>query len=666
MNRPLRTALVILGGIVPLAVSAQPATDPGGSPPFEAVFDAESAAPERTFRLAELLVAGGPWTLPSVNGYAATGWSAWPGLPGVPAGSVRIDGIPFVVASVLGAHPELLPVLPGEIGAIRVPAGASTGPGGLAPEGRPDLVTRTPAPGVTVTGRYSVANETGDPGPFRYTDPDLPNVDRTGPSVEVASAWRTGPLRVRAGLRLDQQHVTDPALLDRVDRLYAGYRRPYVSLFSPVASVAYGTGRVRHTARAGSSVLRDLAFVMPFGQEVPVVHRVTTAGAAGRVDLGRGWAWHYAAAGVRTALRPRFESQAVGYDLVETWLDAETGLDRTTPDRTVTIAAGLTRRTLDPSDGRFRRTVRIPRVRFEGAWTGSRRWQQWLAVDARVSTLDPSNPNRLTVSAQWLHRVGRGPVQVDVGAGHLTLLGDLRTGDAFWQSLGWDHPGRGMGRSAVPARLPDGKVWTLDAGVTLRGRAGARFLVAGLGRVLRGVAMPHFLALPDTLDPAVYDVRSVLRTDVDGLLLGARTRLDLPVSRLLAASFSALHVRPVSGEDESFWQNTSPIPRWQAMGELVLAPSRRSALRITGRWRSAARWPAFLVASPAGTSAERLPPRLLLDVTAEKRLWGPHVRGFVSLINLGNRPDRTHPLGPDQVLMMRVGLEAVVGGAPRG
>jgi hypothetical protein len=55
--------------------------------------------------------------------------------------------------------------------------------GSFTPDGLISVRTLRPKIGLSVTGRYSAGNETGDPGPYFYTEHRSANVEEDGPNL---------------------------------------------------------------------------------------------------------------------------------------------------------------------------------------------------------------------------------------------------------------------------------------------------------------------------------------------------------------------------------------------------------------------------------------------------------------------------------------------------
>jgi len=129
--------------------------------------------------------------------------------------------------------------------------------------------TRKPSQGFNIAGSVLIANESGDPGPYKYTDRSSPNVDKIGHDNTgiVEYAYPSGFLRLSL---FHQQHTfTDPAVICRIKSKTNDW---------PGANKAAAAFDFRHQGKCWShSVLSSISSNKPYflfidiaGQEFPM------------------------------------------------------------------------------------------------------------------------------------------------------------------------------------------------------------------------------------------------------------------------------------------------------------------------------------------------------------------------------------------------------------
>ena len=127
------------------------------------------------------------------------------------------------------------------------------------------------------TRSASTATRPATPGPDRYLDAGLQNVDHWGPDYEGGAGGRVGNVQAWAVARRHRILPTDPRIVDRVTEALARDRYPARIGTSAALALAAPSGRLR----LGAHVADDLPFVSAVAREVPADRRTTQATASG-------------------------------------------------------------------------------------------------------------------------------------------------------------------------------------------------------------------------------------------------------------------------------------------------------------------------------------------------------------------------------------------------
>ncbi len=246
------------------------------------------------------------WAPASNDGYT---WMPSPhGLvPRSASWSVVLNGQVLDVNVFDATHLELVPVSMAEIDSIAfVDESVSPGVSWESAAARIEIYTARATPGWSIGATASAANETGDPGPYRYTPLATPNVDAIGAD---ASLWLArGARNWYASLSgaMMQHPFTDPAMIERtqgaLDTLRPGATVPESSgplswLYEPTwPAVLRLSAGVRAGVRAGggwheavaaiADARRYFHYSEPFGSEVPTDQRVLVGGIGGSLAAG--------------------------------------------------------------------------------------------------------------------------------------------------------------------------------------------------------------------------------------------------------------------------------------------------------------------------------------------------------------------------------------------
>ncbi len=259
-------------------------------------------------RLSDILELADDWVGSSTEGYhwamapLGTSWEASPDW------SLYIDGQPVNIQVLNHQSLNVLPLAISEICEVHLHSTPTLINGTIASGGAIDLIRCTPTKGISLKGMFSAGNETGDPGPYKYTAIGGTNVDRTGPTVHgsAAVASQKWYLRVTAGT--DEHHSTNPRIRPRVLQLYQGEKDARIlQRFLGVESEL-----LNHRLSAGISQVDDLVFLPIMGREIPLKQEVIVASAT--FSHGR---FGYSVSGSSIAFSPREDSDPPSIDLAQ-------------------------------------------------------------------------------------------------------------------------------------------------------------------------------------------------------------------------------------------------------------------------------------------------------------------------------------------------------------
>ena len=227
-------------------------------------------------RLSDILELAENWISSSTEGYhwtiapLGTSWEASPDW------NLFIDGQPIQTQVLNQRSLNVIPVTVAEICEVRLHATPILVHGTLAHGGAIEIFRCTPREGFSIKGQFAAGNETGDPGPYRYTNFGGPNVDRTGPTVHISGAAARQKWFVRITAAADEHHATDPRIRPRVLQLYQGEKD--ARLFH--RSLGVNSQLFGHQIHAGISRMEDLPFVPIMGREIPLNQTIAITSAS--------------------------------------------------------------------------------------------------------------------------------------------------------------------------------------------------------------------------------------------------------------------------------------------------------------------------------------------------------------------------------------------------
>jgi hypothetical protein len=139
---------------------------------------------------------------------------------------------------------DLLPVAITQLDSVAVTSAPTIVDGKPAFGGAIDLYSRRVNKPLAATMDYQHGDESGDPGPYRYTARTTPNIEKLGPFASGTLAASKGPVAIDAAARYAALNITDPRILSQL-----GSAGPSVQ---PDVNASGGSGILTTSAFSGS------------------------------------------------------------------------------------------------------------------------------------------------------------------------------------------------------------------------------------------------------------------------------------------------------------------------------------------------------------------------------------------------------------------------------
>lgn len=584
-------------------------------------------------RLSDVFTLSATWHAASTDAYH---WHAAPAgaVPGPERWTVYVDDVP-VAPRLLGRNQlNALPIPIFDIECIELVSGPDLRRTTFSQTGSIRIYTDTPDFGLSFEGGVGAGNEINDPGPFRYTPMVSENVDRVGPIGAGGISVNATDWTARATGRLDEFHVTDEVLIERVRRLFSIDSKPRINVRSVGLTGSIGPPDRRHHVVAGRTETGDLAFFPSVGHEIPTDHHLDVAGGSGRVPFTGGDVL-YAASYTRGALklRPNRADADLGWRQTRIAAEAETRLNA------VRFGGGVHATDAGPAarlvDSRLLTTRLFGGLHLPAA-PG---WRQDLVVEWKQRN------NRAAAAAYAAADVRMGEHhRMTVTASYGNVLPDEQ-GLWMWLDRGYSLPMSDSVRIDPFDDKPLTRLSTADAVWTSTVADGLRI---GLRSFYRRVEH-EFLPVHDiAYDPAAvgFDVETHVKRDAWGSSAGGSVSIDLAIRSLLHQEVTYTIASALLG-DRTYRDLHARVPTHRVTYAATYAPVDRFSLSALVRYTSGISWPSFKAASvqSRGKHPWQLPRYLLIDVSAAKRMWKDHLVVSLALKNVLDEPLRFHPAG---------------------
>ncbi|MCY3594865.1 MAG: hypothetical protein OXH01_06470 [Bacteroidetes bacterium] len=585
-------------------------------------------------RLSDILELADDWVGSSTEGYhwtiapLGTSWEASPDW------SLFIDGQPINLSALNQQSLNALPLTIVEICEVQLHAHPVVIHGILASGGAIQITRCAPQTGITFAGQLSAGNETGDPGPYRYTNFGGPNVDRTGPTIHSSLAIASENQFVQITGALDEHHATDPRIHPRVLQLYQGEKDARILH----RALGFSGRLLGHRISAGTSRVEDLGFLPFMGREIPLDQEISYASASFSRNK-----FSYSLSGNSTALSTRQNPESVSVEFTQRQLYARTSL------RTSRLEYGAS---AVLADGRFG-----PNLERDGLSA--------LRLDATFETGPASAFRMKAMSAlaldngilgyEWFTHARHEESGID-----LRFLIRRRALASRINFVHWIMRGHGLGGAEFRYQLPSSPKretlysadldWTTGDRIKLHLSGGVRRFTDSV-RPFTEFTLDSARTHLQTITSIVPTVGNIARTNL---------RINYPLTQQFTLKIYGAYAYPWSSMHtfRDAWHHRLQVG---VRGEFH--PNDRFSLDLRFRYVGASAWHAFERAAEENPEfyAMRLPSTVHLHLTAQKRFWQNRLRISATMRNVLNHPHITHPAGARTRSLFQVTLRYLFG-----
>ena len=570
-------------------------------------------------RIAELLEGATGWGRSSVDG--STFAASPDGLPepgesaaGTAQWLVFVDD-QQVQSNMFGLHTlELIPVTPGAIDSVVFVRGPGFVNGVPAPRGAIRIYTRHAARGPFARITYEHGDETGDPGPYRYTTLASPNLEKVGPFAHADFGYGASRWNVDVGAHFTSLNTTDSILQSRFPGFSALVPQDVMTVAPMLRAELRAFGH--HELLAGYGEQRGLLLVPTTTREQSLRSRATTIGLGGALDSIAGTVVRYDAS-IWSADAREIDSPlpfAVGHrrELRAASIDGQ----RRFAGVAVTLGGGGYEWRLEQNGGTRTRTAArgLAAIHAPFARTASIDLTAALVNGSRGTTVD-------------------GAASLAIHVDSLTTL--LLSGATIHEHP--DLDGTWIDAVVLGREPRDERTRFSSGSVTLRRVIAAKLALAADARVER-VADWRLADAPILPGTALQD-SSPLST-ASGTFAGAGVRLESAGSGVWQGLLAYDRMALASG-DPALRDRVRSSPTDELRAQLAARPLRDFRATFTADLARGTIWPGF----GPDSATLRVPAITRIDASAEKWMWSRRLRIELLFQNLLNRPERYHPYG---------------------
>ncbi|MEE9166434.1 MAG: hypothetical protein V3U24_03095 [Candidatus Neomarinimicrobiota bacterium] len=243
-------------------------------------------------RLSDILFLAKDWNSYTIDGFTyyatANGLSTFQRQTWI----VMLDGhrLDFNVFDTKNLN--MLPVSLNQIDYVEIISIPQVHEGEFTEKGLLHFHTKKPKSGLSFRTHFAAGNETGDSGPYRYTEFVTPNIDKIGPDFSFTTAFGGKHFYAIANFPFLEHFATDPNIVQRNRGISAG-QYPELEVMAPSLRVGFSHEKTNLELFAANSCSEDYLFFKPLGREIPVKNFFAHRAVRGSLTIGENSNVHY-------------------------------------------------------------------------------------------------------------------------------------------------------------------------------------------------------------------------------------------------------------------------------------------------------------------------------------------------------------------------------------
>ncbi len=579
----------------------------------------------------------------SVNGLSPEMSSRW---------IVMIDGQRMDVASFDLKSINTLPISISSVDSIRIISTPQIHEGEFSDGGLIHFYTRPAKPGLSLQGKYGVGNETGEPGPYRYTEYYSPNVDRIGADEEACIAWSRENYSIGGGWVYQDHYLTDPAMRDRCHSIN-NYLNPKMESLSYHSQTSVDVSGSRHNLFMGCTDFSSMQFLKAYGREIPMEDDLLHIGLNGFIPLSDFLNIRY-----RTKYsRKEIDKRDNTYDIYFNWI-AESYYGNVEAiysggNTSGKAGAGLHRTIADGAELSGSQT--IDKVSIYGEIERRITPNLNSTLGAYITVMDGESALKSALSNLLIIREHN---KILVNLAFAQQLPGETWSDLYWADKGFLFPGIAPDVYSLSGELDKSSYFSSDLTWKREILDNARFSVGLSYRYFMDYPLEAFSVGYDTTY-MTFPIQEIAMKGTDGQVLTETFSVSHDIRSRFRQRLSFRYNIYVEGDDifEEQW-NSMPQYRLSYTAAVTIAEG-------CSIWGKAVYLPARdyygygeIETLSSGLYSGRLDDLLLVDLSFQKYLWKSRLWFNLGFRNIFDEDTHLHPIGASQELTFFIQLRA--------
>ena len=608
--------------------------------PFDRrVFTGKELREAGVTRLSDILYLAEDWDMTTLDGFT---WDASVrGLAPYETQTwiVLVDGVRVDMNQLGTSSLNRLPLGIGQIERVELVNAPQMQDGQFSASGMIHFFTTDPDEGAALGARAALGNETGDPGPYRYTPYATPNNDKQGPDVAGELSYATADAFVEAGATKLRHYATDVAQRERTFRIAVPGDYPQLNVYTTFLRAGLDGLGGAHRLYAGYSYFEDYFYLSALGREVPALSRMAHAALTGLFGREEGANVVYRAEYTYNALDERANTLGIDFDFATGVLRADIEAGYVVPSFGGRVGVGIVNRSAQSGYALSDDNDVAPRayVEIDHALTSAGRQELGLvvanagddvALDASLrQSWNVGESNRLAFGLGFVHR----PAQEDPRVW-------------LWNERGYRIvEDNGVAVTRVDSLSSTDKLTadialTRSLGDNIYGRVGAyyrNFMDTYIeAQSFQYDSLSHAFGSPVTLEG-----------DYDGQVAGAEVVVEGEIGDVYTRTYYR-YQSAIAG-DALFEAQWARIPEHHFRQTVTYRPVAAFSMRAVLGYYSATEWRDYadVAAQTGGEYTSTIDDFFTFELGAQKWFWHEQFRAAVFFRDIFSQAPNYHPIG---------------------
>ena len=616
--------------------------------PVSSILTAEMIRQAGITRIGDLFLLLPDWSVSSIDGYS---WQVSAnGLSSLQDQSwlVFLDGHKLDLQFMDFNHINMMPVVLDNIDYVEVVSTPQMYGGEFVEKGMIHIHTLKPPRGISMTGELLLGNETGDPGPYRFTKYATTNLDRIANDGSMSLAWGTRFGYARGSLVVHQHPFTDVAMLRRNTAMIDDWPGLHKAI-SPSLVVGLNAFGGSHEAFLGyPSTFRYFYFFKPLGREIPVNSQLPQLGIRGDLAITTRTTVRYRVAASRLHLEPHEDAHVQNFRWRTRHLHTNIEAVRQGFQCQAHIGGTYDRFALETDGPLHNEAYNL--FRLFGMFSRQPSKARAHTLAAMVVSDGKSAALKGAVTIRWGSREKRS---ARINLSYSQRLFQEDNSLWYWVDQGIDILETNGIEYTVTGDFSPSTQFTTDLVLTFRPGRQLRIEATGFHRAFKGLygATQDFVFNPEdhSVSSPLVEVYPDSKGQVWGIRWATEYQPTLTVTHRLFGRFQGA----IPGDDH-FRDKWATIPTFRASYQFTYKPSASFSIWAIARYKSASFWreyrqidgqPYLSTFKDELCYSSTVPSSTVIDFKVEKSFWNKRLALGIILRNLLHQEHRYHPLG---------------------